>query len=70
MHDLYNPSTIKCFYYDIYRILKETDKDIVEVWSEISEYPLLIFHMHNQELQYQCQTLKLLYLISYASNLQ
>ncbi len=38
MPDLYNPSSIKHFFYDIYKILKETDKDVVEVWSEVSEF--------------------------------
>jgi hypothetical protein len=38
MPDLYNPSSIKHFFYDIYKILKETDKDVVEVWSEVSDF--------------------------------
>ena len=38
MIDLFNPTSIKHFFYDIYKILKETDKDVVEVWSEVSEF--------------------------------
>lgn len=38
MPNLYDPSSIKHFFYDIYKILKETDKDVVEVWSEVSDF--------------------------------
>ena len=41
MPDLYNPSMIKHFYFDVYKFLKETNKDVVEVWSEISDFNVL-----------------------------
>jgi len=41
MPDLYNPSSIKHFFYNIYKILKEKDKDVVEVWSEVSDIAVL-----------------------------
>jgi len=41
MPNLYDPSSIKHFFYDIYKILNETDKDVVKVWSEVSEIAVL-----------------------------
>ena len=49
MPDLYNPSSIKHFFYDIYKILKETDKDVVEVWSEVSDF-VGLEHLDKYEL--------------------
>jgi hypothetical protein len=41
MSNLCKPSSLRRFFYNIYKILKETDKKIEEVWCEISEINVL-----------------------------
>ncbi|UCD02290.1 MAG: hypothetical protein JSV23_04560 [Promethearchaeota archaeon] len=38
---LYSESSLKQFYSEIYHILKETDANVIEIWSEISKIPFL-----------------------------
>ena len=41
MHNLNSPETIKHFFYEIYRILRDTDKKVNEIWYELKEIPFL-----------------------------
>ncbi|MFW9898766.1 MAG: hypothetical protein ACFFDO_05845 [Candidatus Thorarchaeota archaeon] len=41
MTELFSPSFIKRFFYEIYKILKDTDKGASEIWYELSEIKIL-----------------------------
>ncbi len=49
MSNLYNPSSLRRFFNNIYKILKKTDKNVIEVWCEISELKILR-HFNKYEL--------------------
>ncbi|TFG25693.1 MAG: hypothetical protein EU529_00335 [Promethearchaeota archaeon] len=41
MSNLYSPSSIKCFFSELYKIIGDTDKAVSEIWFEISEIKIL-----------------------------